>query len=126
MPLAIATTVSLEDQGEGWFPLASPQVIRGNVVAVIPSSEPYYVIRLEVPLEVQESDANTLSRLRLHRYEYAVINSRWVGVALASEATVSTHVRLVPPGSPLPSTAEACTMLPLRIWATCHVSPSYA
>jgi len=126
MPIAIGSAISLEDEGEGWFPLAASSVLRGRVVAVVPNTEPFYVIHLDVPLEVQEPATDTPSHLRLFRYVHAIVNSRCSGVALGSAPSVSTHVRLVPPGSTPPSTAEGCSALPLRIWAACHVSPSYA
>ena len=119
------TALSIESQGEGWFPLGPP-VICGSIVSTIASTQPFYVVRLEAPLEVQERADDTPSRLRLRCYEYAVVSSRWEGVDVGAEERVSTHVRLVPQGSPLPSTPEGCNSLPLRVWATCRVQKSFA
>src|ERR1700682_3917490 len=99
MTLSPGTTLVLENEGEGWFPLASTKALRGTVAGIVrnPSaSEPFYLVRLEFPLEVQEPSSATPSGLLLVRYEYAVVRSRWEGVAVGSESQVSCHVQLVP------------------------------
>jgi hypothetical protein len=123
------TPVSIEDQGDGWFPLAGGSALYGNVVARIvsdPGSEPFYLIRLGSPLEVQEPAPDTPSQLRLHTYTHLVVRSRWAGVALGSEPRVSVHLFLVPQGQPLPSTTEECFSLSCAVWARCSVIPAYA
>jgi hypothetical protein len=125
MTLPLGTTLVLENEGEGWFPLASAQAIRGTILGIIrneAASEPFYLVHLESPLEVQDCSSATPSGLLLVRYEYAVIRSRWTGVAVGSESRVSCFVQLVPLESALPSTAEECAALPLRIWASCSVT----
>jgi hypothetical protein len=122
MPLAIGTSVSLENDGEGWFPLAPSSIIRGSIVAVVPSTEPFYVVQLDTPLEVHEPSSETPAGLRPHRYEHAIVNSRWPGFALGPESRVSVHVRLVPVDTMIPSNAKECAAMPVRISAACHVN----
>jgi hypothetical protein len=122
MPLAIGTSLSLENDGQGWFPLAPSSIIRGSIMAVLPSTEPFYVVQLDTPLEVQEPASESSAGLRLHRYEYAVVSSRWPGFALGPESRVSVDVRLVPVDATIPSTANECAALPVRISVACRVN----
>ena len=122
MTLAIGTSLSLENDGEGWFPLVPSSIIRGSIIAMVPSAEPFYVVQLDTPLEVREPASETPAGLQLHRYEHAIVNSRWPGFALGPESRVSVHVRLVPVDATIPSTAKECAALPLRISAACHVN----
>jgi hypothetical protein len=129
MHLAIGTTLSFEDEGEGWFPLAAASALRGSVVGIVAQefgAEPFYIVQLDSPLEVQESTGDTPSRLGQRFYDHLIIRSRWVGITLGSAPRVSVYVALVPEGSALPSTREECAALPLRIWASCGVVPTYA
>ena len=122
--LAEGTKVAVEDEGEGWFPLAPAHGLRGVVIRVITNSsadEPFYLLRLESPLEVQEPAQPTPSGIALHTYTHLVVRSRWSGVALGSAARVSAHVRVVPEHVPLPYTSAQCESLVPRIWASCGV-----
>jgi hypothetical protein len=133
--LAIGTRVTLADQLEGWFPLAPIGGLRGTIAAVVEwkprgliqklfrrgSREPFYVVRLDSPLEVQEPASDTPSRLRRKYYGAAVICSRWIGVPLGSERDVSVHLRLLAAGSPFPETVKECHELPVRAWACCNL-----
>ena len=113
-------------QGEGWFPLAPAGGLRCTVVGTVDrknASDPFYVVRIEQPLEVQEPATDTPSRLRSHFYNHAVICSRQGRVGVGSEPGNSVFVLLPPPELPLPTTKDACVSLPIRAWAACRVGP---
>jgi hypothetical protein len=123
--LAEGTKLAVEDEGEGWFPLAPAHGLRGVVICAIASTaaeDPSYLLRLDSPLDVQEQARHTPSGLALHTYTHLVVRSRWAGVALGSAARVSVQVRLVPEDGPLPSSAGQCESLAGRIWASCWVA----
>ena len=122
MTLPHGTVLSLEDQGEGWFPLA-PRRLRATVVDTIesePHGEPYYLVLLGTPVEVQEPRQETPSGLRSVVYSKLLVRSRWLGTPIGSESHVSAHVCLVPDRQS-PGTSAACSRLPIRIWANCSV-----
>ena len=122
--LAQGTIVAVEDEGEGWFALAPAHGLRGVLVRAIAhstSDEPFYLLRLNSPLEVQEPSQRVPSRIELHSYSHLVVRSRWAGASLRSAARVSAHVFLVPSGAPLPTSGEQCENLVPRIWASCGV-----
>ena len=123
--ISTGAVVTLEDQGEGWFPLAPTHGLRGEVIRVIPDDppqEPYYLIQLDSPLEVQETSNLTPSGLQLQLYNHVVVRSRWVGVALGSKPSATAQVYLVPAGSPLPSTDAEIKGLTPGVWASCTVA----
>lgn len=123
--LAEDAAVVVQDEGEGWFPLAPACELRGIVVRAIPhsrSDEPFYLLRLAAPLEVQEPGEQTPSGLKFCRYSHLVVRSRWQGVALGSPAPVSAHIWLIPEGDPVPTSGSKFESLAPRVWATCKVA----
>lgn len=122
MLLPPGTCLLLEDQGEGWFPLAPSGGLRATVMYEIASSskgEPFYVTQLEPPLEVQEPTSTTPSGLTAVTYKHAVLKSRWKGVALGTEQQVSAYLLLPQANKPLPLTDNECLSLPIRAWTSC-------
>lgn len=118
------TAVVIQNIGEGWFPLAPASEISSVVIRAIPhptGGEPYYLLRLASPLEVQEPGHSTPSGLALRSYSHVVARSRWLGVPLGSAAHASAHIWLVPEGAPLPASGSKYESLAPRIWAACRV-----
>jgi|ERR1039458_9621226 hypothetical protein len=116
------TRLLLEDQAEGWFPLAPADGLHGSVLYAVetdPRDNPFYVISLDPPLEVQERNADTPSGLRSAIYEYAIVKSRWLGSDVGAERQVSTFILLPQPDTPLPTSKSSCIALPIRAWALC-------
>jgi len=116
--------VTLSDEGEGWF--AGYADITGIIEAVIHSDrsgDPYYIVRLEPSLELQESGAETRSGYILRRYSHCVIHCRWQGFDINVEKPVSVHVLLVAAGTPLPRSVADILAMKIRVWASCVVAP---
>jgi len=91
--------IILENEKEGWFPLAPSSGLRGKVIRTIPVDPPqvpFYLIQLNSPLEIQEPAKDTPSGLRLQLYSHLVVRSRWVGIPLGSKPSISAQVFLVP------------------------------
>jgi hypothetical protein len=121
-PSIIGRHVTLSDEGEGWF--AGYADVRGTVESVIHSNRddnPYYVVRFESLLELQESGAATPSGFILRRYSYGVVHCRWAGVDINHDKPVSVHVLLVPTGAQLPRSNTDVVGLTIRAWAACVV-----
>ncbi len=124
MSFPVGSRVVLQDQAEGWFPLAPREGLTGTVIRAIPRhphSAPFYVVRLDTTLSIQEPDQDTPSGLRLVAYEHVVVAPRWLGSDLGSHPAVSVYLLSVPPDRQLPAIAEDCEGLPLRTWASCSV-----
>jgi hypothetical protein len=122
--LSSGTSVLMQDQQEGWFPLAPAAGLRGSVLYAVqtePPDHPLYVIELDQPLEIQEKTGDTPSGFRSIFYSHVVIKSRWRGVEVGSESEVSAYLLLPEPGAPLPTTKAACLTLPIRAWASCRI-----
>ena len=118
----IGRTVTFSDQGDGWFRGCGD--VAGTITSVVPAAghHPYYVVRFEPPLELQEPEAPTPSGLILNRYSYAVIRSRWADQDIGPAATTSVHVALVPTGNDPPETTAQIAMLRAQLWASCVVT----
>ena len=111
-------------EGEGWFDGYAD--IRGTVESVIqsdPGDSPYYVVRFESPLELQESGAATPSGFILRRYSHCVVHCRWQGTDINDDEPVSVHVLLVPRGTKIPRSKAGVVGLTIRAWAACVVMP---
>jgi hypothetical protein len=124
MTLAIGTQILLEDQGEGWFPLAQANGLRGTVIGVIVRKRhrgPFYLVHLEPPLEIQESGHKTRSGLGLVTYDHLVVAARWLGTDIGAEPRVSVHLLVVPQNQPLPTSPEQCLKFPVVVWANCSI-----
>jgi hypothetical protein len=121
-PSLVGRRIILSDQGDGWF--AGYTDVSGMVDAVIQADgggSPYYIVRLEPPLELQKHSAATPSGLILKRYASCLIRSRWQGKDISLREPVSVHVVLIPLGAEPPrSTADVLGMTP-DVWATCVV-----
>lgn len=107
----------------GWFRGYSK--VAGTIASVVPASDcyhPYYVIRFDPPLELQEPGAPTPSGLILNRYSHVVIRSRWQDQDIGPAAKTSVHVVLVPPGNAPPETSAQIATMSAELWAMCVVS----
>jgi hypothetical protein len=116
----IGRLVTLSDEGEGWF--NGYTRVTGVVESVVHSNQddnPYYVVRLESPLELQERGAATPSGFVVRRYSHCVIHGRWQGVDISSETPASVHVLLVLAGTPVPQNMEDIRSMIIRAWASC-------
>jgi hypothetical protein len=116
----IGRLVTLSDEGEGW--LTGYTRVTGVVESVVQSNQddnPYYVVRLESPLELQEQGAATPSGFIVRRYSHCVIHCRWQGVDISAETPASVHVLLVPAGTPVPQNKEDIGNMNIRAWASC-------
>jgi hypothetical protein len=114
--------ITLSDEGEGWF--TGYADVSGSIVAVIESHQDdnsYYVVRLDRPLELQESGGATPSGFILTRYSHCVVHCRWQGADINVEAPVSVHVLLVPMGTELPNSEADVVGLKMSVWAACIV-----
>ena len=121
-PSMVGRHVTLSDQGDGWF--AGYAHVSGIVEAVIQADgggSPYYIVRLESPLELQKRGAATPSGLILRRYASCLIRCRWQGKDINVDEPVSVHVVLLPLGAEPPrNTADVLGLTP-DVWATCIV-----
>jgi hypothetical protein len=109
-------------EGEGWF--AGHADVCGTVESVIQSTRgdnPYYVVRFESPLELQESGAATPSGFILRRYSHCAVHCRWEGADINHDKPVSVHVLLVPTGTETPRSTVDVVGLAIRAWAACVV-----
>ena len=118
----VGRRVTLSESGEGWF--AGHAALSGTVESVIPSNEgdnPCYVVRFDLPLDLQEPGAATVSGLILRRYSHCVIRCRWQGVDVNVDEPVSVHVLLVPAGSDRPESMTELSAMTVSVWADCVV-----
>jgi hypothetical protein len=112
--------LELRDENEGWFPGVAASSNSGRIES---SSEPvggrapWYVVRLDDALEIQESGHDTVSGYRLVRYERLLIRARHVGVDLMSGETASVYVCLVPEGADLLEHLQSTRRT--DAWASC-------
>jgi len=112
--------VTLSDQGDGWFDGCGD--VSGTIESVIQSKEDdssYYVIRLESPLELQESGAATRSGFILRRYSRCVLHCRWPRVDINSDGPVSVDVLLIPPEEDSPKIVADVVGAKIVAWASC-------
>ena len=115
--------LALSDEGEGWFP-DYPSTIYGRVVEEIEyvsSRNPFLLVQLEKPLQIQESGHPTTSGLKLAEYSQVLISSRWLNRPIRANDPVSVFLIL------LPSDQDPISFLnsiksPHR-WASCEVQP---
>jgi len=115
--------VTLSDEGEGWF--TGYADVSGTIESVVESSHddnPYYVVRFDTPLEVQESGAPTPSGFIRRRYSHSVVHGRCRGVDINADAPVSVHVLLVPLRSAVPKNKADVAGMTTRVWAGCVVT----
>jgi hypothetical protein len=122
-PSLVGRQVTLSDEGEGWF--GEYADIVGIIEAVTQSGgggSPYYTVRFEPSLELQESGADTRSGYILKSYSHCVIRCRWEGYDISADAPVSVHVVLVPTGTPLPLSLTDIVTMKVRVWASCVVT----
>jgi hypothetical protein len=122
-PAMVGRCVTLSDEGEGWF--TNYADISGTIEYVVESNQgnnPYYVVRFETPLEVQESGAPTPSGFILRRYPHCIVHCRWQGTDINADAPVSVHVALVPSETEPPKSRGDMAGMTIRAWAGCLVS----
>ena len=116
----IGRLVTLSNDGEGWFNGCTS--VTGIVESVVQSNHdhnPYYVVRLDSPLELQEQGAATPSGFIMRRYSHCVIHCRQQGVDISSETPASVYVLLVPAGTTVPQSKEEIGSMSIRVWASC-------
>ncbi len=121
-PSMIGRRVTLGDEGEGWF--AGYADVSGTIESVIESRQDdnsCYAVRLDTPLDLQESGGATASGFILKRYSHCVVHCRWQGADINSDAPVSVHVLPVPSGSDLPKSKADLAGLTISAWAGCLV-----
>jgi len=85
--------VTLSDEGEGWFTGSAD--VSGTIESIIESSQDdnsYYAVRLDTPLDLQESGGATASGFILKHCSHCVVHCRWQGADINSDAPVSVHV----------------------------------
>ena len=114
--------MTLSDEGEGGF--TGYTDVSGTIESVIESSQDdnsYYVVRLDAPLELQESGAASQSGFILKHYSHCVVHCRWQGTDINIDAPVSVHVLLVPLGTELPKSKADLAGRTSRAWAPCVV-----
>ena len=105
----------LEDQGDGWF-WTDPAIEVDVIEETWGHSRVYYKVRLQPPVERQESGASTPSGLLLVAYRVAWLSSRWVGHEIRSDVDTSAFLWLArgegesvpPPGDSPPSAWVMC------------------
>jgi hypothetical protein len=126
-PNMMGRCVTLSDEGEGWF--TGYADVSGTIESVIqsnPDDNSYYVVRLDTPLELQESGAATPSGVLLRRYSHCIVHCRWQGADINIDTPVSVHVLLVPLGTELPRSKGDVAGLKISAWATCVVCAGYS
>jgi hypothetical protein len=124
MELKPGANLLLQNQGDGWFPLAPSAGINATIVrAIAPTSQDssFYLLQLIPPLEIQEQTNATPSGLQSIIYKHAVIKSRWQGVAIGSEQQVSVFFLLPPTNAALPNSESECASLKIRAWLSCTI-----
>lgn len=122
-PSIVGRRVTLSDEGEGWF--AGYADVSGTIESLILSNEndnPIYVVRLDTPLELQESGATPSSGFILRRYSHCLIHCRWRGFDINFDSPVSVHV-LVPAGDEPPKNTTDVVGMNIRAWAACIIAP---
>jgi len=118
MALSVGTRVLVEDQGEGWFPLATSNSLGGTVVGHLGAA---YVIALAEPIELQLPTRVTPSGLRRSLADRLILKSRWRGIDIGSEPDVSCHLAIVELGTCTPSDPTELGTLQWFCWAKCTV-----
>jgi hypothetical protein len=121
-PSMMGRRVTLSDEGEGWF--TGYPGVSGTIESVIESSpddNPYYAVRLDAPLDLQEPGVATPSGFILKHYSHCVVHCRWQGADINADAPVSVHVLLVPSGTERPKSRADLAGLTIRAWAACVV-----
>lgn len=116
----VGRRVTLRDGGEGWF--AGYADISGTIQFLMQSNtddNPYYIVRLDTPLELQEPGAATPSGFILRRYLHCVVHCRWQSTDINIDAPVPVHVLLLPPGSGLPKSNADLAATEISAWADC-------
>ncbi len=119
--LPIGTRLQLRDAGEGWFQGVGE--LRGSVCERVrreDDSSLWYVLRLDEPLEIQETGHDTVSGFRLVRYSVLLTRSRWADMDIGASAPCSVHICLVPERAD-PAMHLAVVRTP-DAWATCTVA----
>src|SRR5689334_8246397 len=117
--MAVGMRATLQDQGEGWFPEYAGQTLSGTVEGTIHAGDgypPYYLIRFDSAIELQETDFDTPSGFGLNRYSHAVIRSRWQDADIQVSQSIPVFVCLVTEGEVLPMTDEDTKRLSVRAW----------
>lgn len=116
-PLPVGSWIKMKDAGEGWFP-GAPAELAGAVSARFDHlrGSPFYVVRLDEPLGVQESGHATQSGLLLVTNRHVLVQCRWQGASIGLEPTL-VHVWRVPDSCSPAETAEALGRP--EAWAEC-------
>jgi hypothetical protein len=83
---------------------------------------PYYLIRFDNVIELQETGFDTPSGFGLNRYSHAVICSRWPDLDIQLNRSVPIFVLLVREREFLPVTSEDIKGLIVSRWASCRVT----
>lgn len=119
--LPLGTRLKLEAAGEGWFKGAGP-VLFGSVVSALGrkhDSNPWYLVELDEPLEIQESGHDTPSGLRLVRYSQLLVSCRWQATEINEREPVSVFVNLVPQDRDAGEHLDAIEQP--TVWANCVI-----
>lgn len=121
MTIREGVRLELRDAGEGWFRGIGPSMA-GTVQSVVhrpDASVPWYVVRLDEPLDMQESGHHTPSGFLLVRYSTVAIRSRWQGDDIGTGAGASVHVCVVPDDRD--PVAHVASLAASHVWADCTV-----
>ena len=114
----VGSRITLGESGEGWFDGYAD--LSGTIESAIQSNDnPCYVVEFDLPLELQDSGAATVSGCTLRRYSRCVIQCRWQGMDVNAGEPVSVHVRLVEEGSAQPMSIADVLAMSVRVWANC-------
>jgi hypothetical protein len=123
---AVGMRITLtEHPGEGWFPEYACQSLSATVERAVATGDgppPYYLIRFDNVIELQETGFDTPTGFGLSRYSHAMIRSRLRDVDIQVNQSIPVFVCLVREGEVLPITNEATKGLDVRAWASCRVS----
>ena len=120
--LPLGTRLKLESADEGWFKGANP-VLFGAVVSALGrkhDSNPWYLVKLDGSLEVQEGGHDTPSGLRLVRYSLLLVSCRWVAKEINERERVSVFVNVVPQDRDPSEHLEAIKQP--NVWANCIIA----
>ncbi len=124
--LAQGTRLKLQNEHEGW--LGASEVISGVVVEEVGcehrskpwyQSNPWYLVKLDEPLEFQESGHDTPSGLLLVSYSSLIVSCRWGGVEINRREPVSVFLCLLPEGQD-PAQHLGSVTHP-DVWASCVI-----
>ena len=114
------TRLQLRDEGEGWF--QGVRELFGLVSGRVRREEdpnPWYVLQLDAPLEIQEPGHNTTSGFRLVRYSVLLTRSRLASAEINAKTACSVHVCLVPEGRD--PARHLATLQHPNAWASCVI-----